>query len=64
MSPAATAAAALAVLGGTALFGVLLAIWLPMWAALVLTPALLADEARRGWRRWRVSRTWATRLSA
>lgn len=41
-----------------------LGIWLPILTALVLTAALALGEVRRGWKRWRVTRTWARRLSA
>lgn len=63
MSPAATIAVTTAVLAATLTLGLLLAVWAPMWAAATCAAGLLAEESRRGLRRWRAAKTWARRLS-
>lgn len=63
MSGAAVTAAALAVDTAALLFSVALGIWLPVVAAVALTAWLALSEVRRCWKRWRVTRMWARRLS-
>lgn len=63
MSPAATVATVVVTLAAALSLGLFLAVWPPMWTACVLTAALVTDETRRCWRRWRAVRKWAARLS-